>query len=151
MKLTDHFSLAEFTRSATADRLGIDNKPSSPDILLNLTDLAALLEQVRALIGGKPVVVTSGYRCPKLNVAVGSRTTSDHVIGKAADIVAPGFGSPLKLATLIASKADALGIGQVILERIGTKEWVHVSTRRPEKDINRIITIADSGVKVGIV
>lgn len=151
MKLTDHFSLAEFTRSATADRLGIDNKPSSPDILLNLTDLAALLERVRALIGGKPVVVTSGYRCPKLNVAVGSRTSSDHVIGKAADIVAPGFGSPLKLATLIASKADALGIGQVILERIGTKEWVHVSTRRPEKDINRIITIADSGVKVGIV
>lgn len=151
MKLSEHFTLSEFTRSATADRLGIDNKISSPDILLNLTDLAALLERVRSIIGGKPVVVTSGYRCLKLNAAVGSRTSSDHVIGKAADIVAPSFGSPLKLATLIASKADALGIGQVILERTGTKEWVHVSTRRPEKDINRIITIADSGVKVGIV
>lgn len=151
MKLSEHFTLSEFTRSATADRLGINNKPSSPDILLNLIDLATLLERVRSLIGGKPVVVTSGYRCQKLNVAVGSRTSSDHVIGKAADIVAPGFGSPLKLATVIASKADALGIGQVILERIGTKEWVHVSTRRPEKDINRIITIDDSGVKVGIV
>ena len=148
MKLTTHFTLEELTRSNKADQLGIDNTPPA-EILPRLTFTAEMLERIRTTLG-HPVIVTSGYRCAKLNAAVGSRSTSDHMQGYAADIVSPGFGIPRDVARTLAPLVDSLGIGQIILEGVKGKEWVHVSSHAPEKAINRILTISDAGVSVGI-
>lgn len=149
MNLTPHFTLAELTRSAKAEQLGIDNTPP-PEILPRLVLLAELLERIRSTLGC-PVIVTSGYRCERLNMAVGGATTSDHPRGHAADIVAPAFGSATEVARILAPLVSTLSIGQLILEGVGGKQWVHVSTRVPEKIANRVITITDAGVLPGIV
>lgn len=119
MKLTEHFTLEELTTSDYAVRHGIANVPSE-QIVTSLRVLASGLEQVRALLG-HPMVVSSGYRCPMLNRAVGGSTTSDHMIGLAADFVCPGFGTPLEIARAI--EASDIAFGQLIQE--GT--WVHIS------------------------
>lgn len=149
MKLSQHFTLAELTRSTTAQRLGLDNTPP-PEMLPRLVRTAEMLERIRSTLG-VPVVVTSGYRSPAVNRAVGSRSTSDHTQGHAADIVAPGFGTPAEVARVLAPLVSVLGIGQLILERVGGKSWVHVSTHEPERAINRIITVTDAGTVAGIV
>lgn len=148
MQLTPHFTLEEFTRSGKAAELGLDNTPP-PELLPRLILTAELLERIRATLG-VPVIVTSGYRSPKVNLAVGSSSGSDHPHGHAADIVAPAFGTPYEVARTLAPLVSTLGIGQIILEGIKGKRWVHVSTHTPERAINRIITITDNGVAVGI-
>lgn len=87
MRLTTHFTLAEFTASATAQRLGVDNTPDDA-ALCNLVRLAAELEKVRALTG-KPLAIKSGYRSPKVNTAVGGHPRSFHLVGCAADFDPP--------------------------------------------------------------
>jgi hypothetical protein len=148
MKLTHHFTLAELTASNTAQRMGLDNTPA-PELLPRLVLTAEMLERIRSALGA-PVTVTSGYRAPAVNRAVGGVTSSDHAQGHAADIVAPGYGTPYEVARLLAPLVSMLGIGQLILEGVKGKQWVHVSTRTPEKLANRIITITDAGAKVGI-
>lgn len=149
MKLSQHFTLEELTRSTVATARGIDNTPP-PELLPRLVRTAEMLERIRSTVD-VPVIVTSGYRCPELNKAVGSRSTSDHTQGHAADIVAPMFGTPTAVAELLAPMVSVLGIGQLILEGVGGKQWVHVSTHEPEKSINRILTITDAGTVPGIV
>lgn len=149
MKLSHHFTLAEMTRSSVATARGIDNTPP-PELLPRLVRTAEMLERIRSTLQC-PVIVTSGYRCPELNAAVGSRSTSDHTQGHAADIVAPMFGHPTEVARILAPLVSVLGIGQLILEGVGGKQWVHVSTHEPEKPINRILTITDAGTVPGIV
>lgn len=146
--MTPHFSLKELTASSTAERLRITNTPAL-EHLSNLHDTAAMLEYVREELG-YPVIVTSGYRCPTLNKAVGGVTSSDHVSGQAADVVAPKFGTPYEMAKRLAPLIDALGIGQIILEGVKGKQWLHLSTRKPVKTSNRVITITDKGPKLGI-
>lgn len=148
MRLSPHFTLAEFTRSAKAAQLGLDNTPP-PELLPRLVRTAEMLERIRAALGA-PVLVTSGYRGPALNRAVGGVTSSDHTQGHAADIVAPGYGTPYQLAKALAPQIDALGVGQLILEGIGGKQWVHVSTHVPERAANRVITITAAGARLGI-
>lgn len=148
MQLTPHFSLAELTASSTAQRLGLDNTPS-PEASVRLQQLAELLERVRAHLGA-PIIVTSGYRAPAVNRAVGGVATSDHAQGRAADIVAPAYGSPLQIARSLAPLVGALGIGQLIYEHAGVKAWVHLSTRVPDKPVNRVITISSAGTQLGI-
>lgn len=147
-RLSPHFTLAELTRSSTAERLRLDNTPP-PDVLRALQSTADMLERVRATLG-VPVIVTSGYRSPAVNAAVGGVTSSDHLAGQAADIVAPAYGTPHLVATTLVPLLSTLGIGQIILEGIRGKQWVHVSTRRPVKPINRVLTITDAGARVGI-
>lgn len=118
-RLTDHFSLAELTQSETAARRRIDNTPS-PAAIENLTRTAQTLEQVRALLGGRPVLVSSGYRSPALNAAVGGAAKSAHMTGLAADFICPGFGSPLEICRKLA--ASNLSFDQIIQE--GT--WTHI-------------------------
>lgn len=149
MKLTPHFSLSELTASTKAAQVGIDNTPA-PELLPRMVLLAELLERIRERLG-VPVTVTSGYRCARLNRAVGGVTSSDHTQGHAADIVAPAFGSASDVASALAPLVSALGIGQLILEGVKGKQWVHVSTHAPEKAINRVLTITDAGAAVGIV
>jgi zinc D-Ala-D-Ala carboxypeptidase len=151
MQLTTHFTLTELTRSAKAQALGLDNTPPQ-EIVPRLILLAEMLERIRAAVRS-PVIVTSGYRCRAVNEAVGGVKTSDHTQGHAADIVAPGYGTPYSIAKMLAKQLDLLGIGQVILEGFGGaggKQWIHVSTHIPEKLANRAITITDKGPQLGI-
>ena len=147
-QLTQHFTLAELTASGTAQRLGLDNTPP-PEVLPALTNTAEMLERIRSTLG-VPVVVTSGYRAWAVNKAVGGVTTRDHAQGRAADIVAPTYGTPLQIARTLAPLVSVLGIGQLIYEHIGNSAWVHVSTRVPDKPVNRVITITSSGTQLGI-
>jgi hypothetical protein len=149
MRLSPHFTLAELTASATAAARCIDNTPPA-ELLPRLIMLAEMLERIRSVVG-QPIVVSSGYRCAELNALVGGATTSDHPQGHAADITAPAFGSATELARLLAPLVSTLSIGQIILEGVKGKQWVHVSTREPKRSINRVITITDAGVMPGIV
>jgi hypothetical protein len=148
MQLSSHFTLEEFV--ATEHR-GIDNA-LPPNLLQVAKDTCAMLERIRTFLSQKagrdiPIVVTSGYRCPALNSVVGSRPTSDHPKAMAADWIAPAFGDPFKLAATLAPAVDDLGIGQLIYE-FGS--WVHTSTRKPDKLVNRIISIGKAGTFVGV-
>ena len=118
MNLSLHFSLAELVASQVATRKGIDNTPA-PAIVANLTRLAALLEQVRALVGA-PIAISSGYRSPALNRAVGGAANSAHVLGLAADIGTAKL-APKALALLI--RQSDIAFDQLIYE--GT--WVHIA------------------------
>ena len=148
MKLSAHFTLAELTASNKAAQLRIDNTPP-PELMPRLVLTAEMLERIRSTLG-VPVIVTSAYRCRQLNTAVGGVTSSDHTQGHAADFVAPSYGTPYDIAKLLAPLVSVLGIGQLILEGIRGKQWVHVSTRMPEKLANRVITITDAGAQLGI-
>ena len=149
MQLTDHFSVAELTHSTTATRLGLDNTPT-PAALASLRQTAQMLERVRQHLGGVPIIVTSGYRSRPVNSAVGGATSSDHMQGQAADVLAPRYGTPLQIARALAPLVDVLGIGQLIYERFGSTSWVHVSTRVPDKRVNRVITITSAGTQLGV-
>ena len=149
-----NFSLDEFCASDTATRLRIDNGLPE-DLEPSAWATLAMLERVRAHLSRKagkdvPITILSGYRCDRLNAAVNGATSSDHVKACAADIRAPAFGRPIDVARELSAHVDALGIGQLINEFPGPSGWVHVSTKRPSKLINRIITITDQGVTAGV-
>lgn len=121
MRLSPHFLLSEFTRSATAESKGIDNKPG-PEHYANLRQLAATLERVRAALG-HPIIISSGYRSPALNRAVGGSSTSDHANGLAVDFTCPGFGTAQQVCEAII--AAGIPFDQLIYEQ-GATEWVHL-------------------------
>lgn len=146
--MTPHFTLAELTHSDTATARGIDNTLPG-ELLPSMQGVAEMLERIRSVLN-VPISISSGYRCPVLNKAVGGAKTSDHLAALAADFTAPKFGSPTEVARLLAPLVDTLGIGQLLLENINGKSWVHVSTHHPEKAINRILTIGNNGTQVGI-
>lgn len=148
MKLTPHFTLAELVASNKATVLKLDNTPPA-SVMASLRTTAEMLERIRATLG-QPIIVTSGYRSPAVNRAVGGVSSSDHIWGQAADFVSPRYGSPFLIATLLAPLVSTLGIEQLILEGVGGKRWVHVSTRKPTRPINRILTITDAGTQPGI-
>ncbi len=119
--LSDHFSLDELTASQEATRHSIGNTPSEK-VVENLRMLAALLEQVRELLGGGAIRISSGYRSLALNRHIGSNDTSAHVRGWAADFTCPSFGSPITVAKKIAE--SNLKFDQLICEN---NAWVHIS------------------------
>lgn len=119
MKLSPHFTLEELTVSTTAARKGWDNTPSALE-KTNLIRVALLLEQVRALFN-LPIVVNSGYRSKIVNDYIGSKDTSQHRIGCAADITIPGK-TPKQIVEAIV-KSD-IPYDQVIQE---FDSWVHIS------------------------
>lgn len=123
--LSPHFTLAEATHSQEAARRGIDNVPDDLETLQRIRQAAQQMEIVRELIGDLPIQVSSWYRCPRLNEAVGSGPTSAHLLGLAVDFIAPQFGSPAEIARHLAKHAigTPLRFDQLICE--GT--WVHIS------------------------
>jgi zinc D-Ala-D-Ala carboxypeptidase len=151
MHLSPHFTVDEFTASDTAARRSIDNHlPAS--MLVAAGQTCDMLERIRAHLSraaGRdvPILLTSGYRCPSLNAAIGGAPASDHVFGRAVDFKAPSFGSAFEVASALAPHVVELGIGQLIHE-FGA--WVHVSTRVPPLPVNRIITISKAGTVAGI-
>jgi zinc D-Ala-D-Ala carboxypeptidase len=122
MKLSPHFDMAEFTTSQTASRLGIDNDPPL-DVVANLKRTAQGLEGVRVLLG-VPIMISSGYRSPALNKAVGGSKNSQHMTGEAVDFTAPGFGPPREVINRMVEAG--IGFDQLILE-FPPSGWVHVS------------------------
>ena len=119
--MTEHFSLDELTASQEATRHGIKNTPSEK-VVENLRMLATLLEQVRELLGGNSIRISSGYRSVALNRHIGSNDTSAHIRGYAADFTCPSFGTPLEVAKEIAE--SNLKFDQLICEG---NAWVHLS------------------------
>lgn len=134
MQLSPNFSLGELVYSETAEQSGIDNTPPA-EIVENLKRLAAGLEAVRALLGA-PLEISSGYRCPALNEAVGGSASSQHVLGLAADFACPAFGSPLEVAQAI--QRSGMEFDQCILEY---GRWVHLSFSDAPR--GRLLTIYD--------
>ena len=86
MQLTDHFYLSEFVRSETATRLGIDNSINDPEIISNIRNLCEHVLEPLRVFAGCPIIINSGYRCPRLNEAVGGSRRSQHMKGEACDI-----------------------------------------------------------------
>ncbi|MBU9579619.1 peptidase M15 [Ralstonia mannitolilytica] len=138
MNLTDHFTLDEMIASQTAARRSIDNTPT-PEIIDNLTKTAQTLERVRVLLGSRPITVSSGYRSPDLNRAVGGASNSAHLRGLAADFICPAYGNPLAICKAIA--ASNIDFDQVIQE--GT--WVHIGLPPPGQKSRRQLLTAQFG------
>lgn len=152
--MTPHFTLAEFTRSDTAARKGIDNTPPH-EMLPVIEQTMQMMERIRAYLSQQagrdvPITITSGYRSPELNEAIGSLGRSDHPRGMACDWVAPKFGTPTEICKALAPQVGVLGIGQLINEYPDRSGWVHTSTALPIRMVNRIITINTAGVSVGV-
>lgn len=122
-----YFTITELTRSATAQRHGIDNTPT-PAVLQALTSLVDnILDPLRRAYG-RPILVTSGYRSPELNRAVKGAVGSQHMQGRAADITAGSRAENLRLFRLI--RELRLPFDQLIFEKGDRSEgpdWVHVS------------------------
>lgn len=121
MKKIKYFSLSEFLNSATAKRLGIDNTPTF-EVVDNLNKLADYLDVIREKVG-KPILISSGFRSPVLNKAVGGVSNSQHQKGLAADLICADMGSLEKVLR------ETGGFDQLIKEhRKGSKSfWYHVS------------------------
>ena len=119
-----YFTIAELTKSSTAKRKGIDNTPTE-SVKKNLTLLVEKILDPLREAWGAPIIVSSGYRCPKLNRAVGGATASQHMLGQAADIhtVSDKPEDNKKLFELI--KSLKLPFDQLINEY--GYNWVHVS------------------------
>jgi hypothetical protein len=120
MNLTPHFTLDELTASESAERNGWDNTPNDAE-LENLKRLADMLEQVKVVLGGKPIMINSAFRSKKVNDAVGSKDTSQHRIGCAADLRVPGMTPDEVVRKVIAS---GISFDQVIRE---FDRWTHIS------------------------
>ena len=117
MNLTKHFTFEELTHT---DHREFDNTPNN-DEFANLQRLAEFLEKVKTVLGGKPIMVNSAFRSKQVNDAVGSKDSSQHRIGCAADIRVPAMTPDEVVKAIIASD---LGYDQVIRE---FDRWTHVS------------------------
>ena len=126
--LTTHFTLEELTHT---DHREFDNEPNETE-RANLMRLAIFLEQVKELLGGKPIMVNSAFRSKKVNDAVGSKDSSQHRIGCAADIRVPGL-TPDEVVKLII--ASDLQYDQIIRE---FDRWTHISVPNSSNDKPRL-------------
>jgi len=127
MNLSPNFTLDELTHT---DHREFDNTPNATE-LANLTRLAAFLEEVKTVIGGKPVMVNSAFRCKQVNDAVGSKDSSQHRIGCAADIRVPGMTPDEVVRAVIKA---GIGYDQIIRE---FDRWTHISVTNQVGQIPR--------------
>jgi zinc D-Ala-D-Ala carboxypeptidase len=141
MKLSNNFSLSEFTDSNKAKKLGIDNTPSK-EAIDNLQELVTfVLQPLRDRFG--PIAISSGYRSPELNKAIGGSTTSDHCLGCAADFEVQSQDNRV-MAQWIANNLD---FKQLILEfyHVGDMHsgWVHCSYKQGSNDKQKLNALKD--------
>lgn len=148
-----HFTFSEFERSETAARLKIDNR--MPELaeahVVELVDI--LLDPLREAWGG-PLVVTSGYRCPELNRAVGGSETSAHTAGWAADLV-PASEDPRGVQGLVKFAigwltTTGLPFDQLIDERSGGTRWLHLGIRNLKGEQRRQVKVYDNGKYINL-
>lgn len=122
MQISTHFTLNEATFSSTATSLGYENKPD-PKQLEQIMHTALKMEEVRSLLGNRPIQVSSWFRNVEVNKAVGGSPTSDHMTGASVDFKCPRFGTPREIARFLSQHKETLGYDQLILE----PTWVHIS------------------------
>ncbi len=127
MNLSPHFTLEELTHT---DHREFDNTPNDAE-KNNLKRLAEFLEQVKTVLDGKPIMVNSAFRCKQVNDAVGSKDTSQHRIGCAADIRVPGMTPDEVVKAVIAS---GIAYDQIIRE---FDRWTHISVPNTITDTPR--------------
>lgn len=144
MKLSEHFTLAEFEKSETAQKHGIDNTVPMQYIPTLQQLCHTILEPLRAFVAA-PIVISSGYRCSALNVKVGGVYASQHTLGEAADIRLPqteytSWKDNLRHTDMEAAHRwftylkDHTDFDQLILETTnGLDYWIHVSCRKNRK------------------
>ena len=147
MKLSANFELFELTKSQVADRKGIPNNPS-PDHIDNLKSLCInILQPIRSEFD-RPVIISSGFRSAELCIAIGSKPTSQHSEGKAADLEIPGVDN-MELAMWIKNN---LNFDQLILEFYKDGEpnsgWVHVSWAGEDNRNQTLRAVRDDNYKV---
>ena len=134
MKLTDHFSAAEMTTTAS----GIANKPSV-EAWINMTRLCCdVLEPLRATVGA--LRVNSGYRSPAVNQAIGGAKQSAHTFGRAADIVPIKNGTALDL--VLALENSSIAFDKAILEYRGRSPWLHIHVRNVKRQPRRVFLMS---------
>ena len=137
-RLSPHFTMTEFIKSQTAERKGIENMPEDKHVVAMMALCEKVLEPIREHFG-KPIMVNSGYRSAALCRAIGSKSSSQHCKGQAADIEIPGVANA-ELAQYIANSLD---YDQLILECFtgGNTGWIHCSYvpngRKEELTYNR--------------
>lgn len=144
MQLTEHFNLKEFTRSSTAKARGINNTLSPTaeadlSVIRNLKNLCVqVLEPLREHIS-RPLVISSGYRSPRLNAAVGGAANSQHLSGQAADLKIPSVAEAREWMRWI---MDNTTFDQLILEHNKSgSHWIHVSCKpNPEENRHQVIS-----------
>lgn len=149
MKLSMNFSLAEFTKSQTAERKGIENTPGDVEIERMELLCHEVLEPIRHHFK-KPIMINSGYRSVALCEAIGSNANSQHVKGEAADIEIPGVDN-LELAKHI---QDNLDFDQLILECYNgepSSGWVHVSFKEIENRKDVLTYDRTNGYRKGLI
>ena len=133
--MTPHFTLAELTHT---DHRSLDNTPNDAE-RANLQQLAEFLELVKVALGGKPIMVNSAFRSKAVNDAVGSKDTSQHRVGRAADIRVPGMTPDKVVRALIATQ---LPFDQIIRE---FDAWTHISIA--DKPRRQALIIDKQGVR----
>lgn len=120
-QLTEHFTLEEAQITTHRE---IENL--APMVIVPVLMKTAMgMERVRACLGDKPITISSWYRCPELNKAVGSDPTSQHIKGEAVDFICPSYGSPLNVVRKLAENQILIRFDQLILEHT----WIHISFR----------------------
>jgi hypothetical protein len=134
MNLSEHFTLEELTHT---DHRQFDNTPNDAE-LANLTRLADVLESLKEAVGGKPVMINSAFRCKQVNDAVGSKDTSQHRSGCAADLRVPSMTPD---AVVKAVMASGIPFDQLIRE---FDRWTHISIpNTPEAVPRKQVLIID--------
>ena len=146
MQLTKNFSLAELTVSETADRLQLANVPATAQHMQNLRALAGVMEEVRAL-WRRPITISSAYRAPKVNRAVGGVPTSDHANGLAADFRVEGIDGQ-DVAEVIA--ASAIRFDQLIWYRPTGVVHIGIGARMRRQVRTNPTTVASAKLLEGI-
>ena len=121
--MTPHFTLSELTHT---DHRTLDNTPGAQE-LANLKRLAEFLETVKTTLGGKPVMINSAYRSKAVNDAVGSRDTSQHRLGLAADFRVPGVVPDAVVRAIIAAKLPFDQIIREFSDPVSGGGWTHIS------------------------
>ena len=129
MKNGQFITTAEMLRSSTAEKLNIKNVPNDPIVIENLEHTIEQLDELRRLYG-HPIIITSGYRCPELNKAVGGKSNSQHVKGQAADLKY----DPELLQFIIKN----FHYDQLIEETSKRSKWIHISFNKEKERMQYI-------------
>ena len=129
MKNGQYITVNEMLHSQTAEKLNIKNVPNDPIVIENLEHIIEQLDELRRLYG-HPIIITSGYRCPELNKAVGGKPNSQHVKGQAADLKY----DPELLQFII----NNYHYDQLIEETSKRSKWIHISFNKEKERMQYI-------------
>ena len=119
-----YFTLKEFERSSVADKYNIDNTIPK-ELIPHIEELIDFLNPIREA-WGKPIIVTSGYRCNELNKKVGGVSNSAHTIGYGVDLVSGDFSVFSNFIKSYFQSHPEVKFDQVIIERSGKSQWIHI-------------------------